>query len=84
MNEEREKALQELSELGQEMEKVARLYEADNDAWWNGLSEQEREDAFYAVVKRIHKAELQDKGTSRWALYAVFGFDGGMYTKGLD
>ena len=84
MNEEREKALQELSELGQEMEKVARLYEADNDAWWDGLSEKEREDAFYAVVKRIHKAELQDKGTYRWALYDVFGFDGGMYTKGLD
>ena len=84
MNDEQKKALDKLAELSQEMEKMREEYEAENDAWWNGLSEKEREDAFYAVVKRIYKAELQDKGTYRWALYDVFGFDGGMYTKGLD
>jgi hypothetical protein len=80
----REEALDALAELSQEMEKARKIYEHDNDTWWNGLTEEEREDAFYAVVKRIHKAELQDRGTYRWALYDVFGFDGGMYMKGMD
>jgi hypothetical protein len=84
MNDERSKALQELSDIGQEMEKSRKVYEHDNDTWWNGLSEQEREDAFYAVCKRIHKAELQDKGSYRYALYNVFGFDPGMYMRGMD
>jgi len=55
-----------------------------NEAWWNGLSEEEREDAFYAVCKRIHKAEVVDRGTYRYALYDVFGFDPGMYGRGMD
>jgi len=70
--------------LSQEMEKARKVYEHDNDTWWNGLTEQEREDAFYAVVKRIHQAELKDKGSYRYALYDVFGFDAGMYGKGMD
>ena len=81
---EQEKALQELSNLSQEMEKNRKIYEHDNDTWWNGLTEEEREDAFYAVVKRIHKAEIEDRGTYRWALYDVFGFDPGMYMRGMD
>ena len=84
MTEEQKKALDTLAEIGQEMEKHREQYEADNDAWWNGLSEKEREDAFYAVCKRIHKAELQDKGTYRYGLYDVFGFDPGMYKAGMD
>jgi hypothetical protein len=80
----REQALDALAELSQEMEKHREEYEAANDSWWNSLSEQERQDAFYAVVKRIHKAELQDRGTYRYALYNVFGFDGGMYMRGMD
>jgi hypothetical protein len=80
----REEALDALAELSQEMEKSRKIYEHDNDTWWNGLTEEEREDAFYAVVKRIHKAELKDRGTYRYALYNVFGFDGGMYARGMD
>ena len=77
-------ALDTLAEIGQEMEKNRKVYEHDNDTWWNGLTEQEREDAFYAVVKRIHKAEIEDCGSYRWALYDVFDFDPGMYMKGMD
>ena len=77
-------ALQELSDLGQEMEKAQKVYEHDNDAWWNGLTEKEREDAFYAVCKRIWKADGIDNGTYRYALYDVFGFDPGMYMQGMD
>jgi len=59
-------------------------YEAKNDEWWNGLTEEGREDAFYAVIKRMHKAEVEDRGSYRHALYEVFGFDPGMYGSGMD
>jgi hypothetical protein len=88
MNEEektkREAALTALAELGEEMERARKIYEHDNDTWWNGLSEKEREDAFYAVIKRMYRAEVKDRGTYRWALYDVFGFDMGMYGRGMD
>jgi len=73
-----------LDELRESMLKAREKYEAENDAWWEGLTEQEREDAFFAVVKRIHKADLQDGGSYRYALYNIFGFDPGMYVKGMD
>jgi len=84
MNEEREKALQELSDIGQEFEKAYKQREAENDAWWEGLTEQEREDAFYAVCKRIHKGDLKDNGSYRYVLYDTFGFDHGMYVDGMN
>jgi len=84
MNEEREKALQELSDIGQEMEKHRILEEHRIDTWWDGLSEQEREDAFYSVCKRIYQAEIKDRGTYRWALYDVFKFGANMYSQGMD
>jgi len=84
MSEKQKKALDKLAELSQEMEKDRKIYEHDNDTWWNGLTEEERQDAFYAVVKRIHKAEIEDRGTYRYALYNVFGFDPGMYMRGMD
>ena len=84
MDEKQEKALDDLAKLSQQMEESRNQYEEENDAWWDGLTEKEREDAFYAVCKRIHKAELMDYGTYRYALYDVFGFDGGMYMHGMN
>lgn len=80
----REEALDKLAEFSQVFQKAQEEYEAKNDAWWNGLTEEEREDAFYAVVKRIHKAEIEVRGTYRYALYEVFGFDPGMYVQGMN
>ena len=75
------KGLQEIQEAQQD---ALHKHNIMNDAWWNGLSEEEREWAFYAVCKRIHKAELQQRSTYRHALYDVFGFDMGMYGRGMD
>ena len=80
----KEKLSETFKKLSEAMESGIKQYETNNDEWWNSLSEDERMDAFYAVVKRIHKAELIDKGTYRWALYEVFGFDESMYTRGMD
>lgn len=86
MNKNTEKPLDTISEIGQEMEKARKVYEHDNDTWWDSLSEKEREDAFYAVCKRIYQADIKDTGTYRYALYDVFGFGFGMgmYGRGMD
>jgi len=73
-----------IAEFGEAWEAAFTEYENKNDAWWNGLTEEEREDAFYAVVKRIYKGDVEQKGTYRWVLYDVFGFDPGMYGRGMD
>ena len=83
-NEEQEKALDGLAKLQQEFEKSRKEYEAANDTWWEGLTEKEREDAFYAVCKRIWKADGIDNGSFRHGLYDVFGFDPGMYMQGMN
>jgi hypothetical protein len=78
------KVLDELAALGQEMQKYKEQYEAENDAWWNGLTEKERQDAFYAVCKRIYQGEIVDQGSYRYVLYDVFKFGPEMYGAGMD
>ena len=82
--EDREKALQELSDISQEFEKARKVYEHDLDTWWNGLTEEERQDAFYSVCKRIHKGDIVDNGSYRYVLYDTFRFDPSMYMRGMD
>ena len=50
----------------------------------NKLSEEDRERAFYAVCKRIHKSDIEKHGSYRYALYQIFGFDISMYGVGID
>lgn len=76
--------LEGLDVLREAQKKAHEEYEAKNEEWWNGLTEEEREDAFYAVIKRMYKAEVEDRGSYRWALYDVFGFDPSMYGRGMD
>lgn len=76
--------LEGLDQLREAQQKAHAEYEAKNDEWWNGLTEEEREDAFYAVIKRMYKAEVEDRGSYRHALYEVFGFDPSMYGRGMD
>jgi hypothetical protein len=37
-------------------------------------SKEQQLNAFCAVVRRIYKGELEDKGTYRYVLYNIFGF----------
>lgn len=79
-----EAVMQELADIGQQMEQERKEYEAGLDAWWNGLSEEDREKAFYAVVKRIYEGEITKQGSYRYVLYQVFGFGPHMYSRALD
>lgn len=59
-------------------------YETKNNEWWNGLSEEEREDAFYAVCKRIYEARVVEACSYRGTLYGKFGFAPHSYRLGME
>ena len=64
-------AMEEISKTFNEvMDQIAK----DQEAYWTSLSKEDQLKAFCAVARRIHQAELIDKGTYRHALYTVFGF----------
>lgn len=78
------KLLDEMNAIGQEMQAAKKAYEVENDVWWNELTEKERQDAFYAVCKRIYQGDIVDRGTYRYVIYDVFGFGPEMYGAGMD
>ena len=80
----REELFEHLDQIREAQRQAHAEYEAKTDEWWNSLTEEEREDAFYAGITHMYKAEVEDRGTYRWALYDVFGFDPGMYGRGMD
>lgn len=59
-------------------------YEVDCDEYWDKLSYDDKLKSFYSVVKRICKGELEDRGSYRWVLYNVFGFNQDSYSIGMD
>lgn len=81
MNKELEQSLNQLSKTYQE---VRKQHESAVNEWWDNLSDEHRQNAFYAVCQRIHRADLQDQGSYRYGIYDVFGFDPGMYGAGMD
>jgi len=80
-NEELFAALHEFDEIESQM---VSEYEQKNDEWWAGLTEEEREDAFYAVCKRIFEARVKENRSYRGALYDKFGFAPHMYRAGME
>lgn len=64
-------ALAETSELFQQ---AIDALEIEQEDYWNSLSKEQQLMVFCAVVRRIYKGELEDKGTYRYVLYQVFGF----------
>ena len=80
----REEALQQLADIGQLCEDEKLRFESKVDSWWNNLSEQDREWAFYSVVKRIYEGDIIKRGSYRYVLYQVFGFGANMYSRGMD
>lgn len=74
-----------LDEVTQEINAEREAYDKQNDLWWTAnLSEEDRENAFYAVVKRLHQAEVKEQRSFRGTLYGVFGFGTQMYSRAMD
>lgn len=71
MDKETADKLNEISGLFNEaMEEI----KAEQEAYWNSISKEDQLKAFCAVVRRIHKGDIEDKGSYRYVLYQVFGF----------
>ncbi|MDA1317391.1 MAG: hypothetical protein O3B87_05225 [bacterium] len=84
MSEERSKILAVLAEFGEIQELEEAKYAEETDNWWYNLSQEDRERAFFSVVKRIVQGELREKTTYRGVLYNTFGFDEGAYLMGMS
>lgn len=54
---------------------------AEDQAWWDSLTMDERAQAFRQICKLIYKAGVTDKGSYRYAMYDVFNID---YGDGLN
>ena len=50
---------------------------AEDDAWWDSLNYDGKSQAFRQVIKLMHKAEVTNGGSYRYALYDVFGLEYG-------
>lgn len=72
-----------LTALSEEQEDIEKQIEADMDEWWNSLSKDDQMKAFYSVMKRLVDGELVQKGSYRYVLYDVFGFDAEAYGLGM-
>lgn len=77
-------ALAELNAMVDEYNKAQEIVKDQQERFWNSFSKQHQLDLFCAVVRRIHKAEIQDKGSYRYALYSIFGFDESSYALALE
>jgi hypothetical protein len=72
MNEQDKVSLDEVSRAWNEA--MAKI-ELASEQYWNSLTKEQQLDAFCAVCRRIYKGEIVDKGTYRYVLYDVFGFE---------
>jgi hypothetical protein len=50
---------------------------AEDQAWWDSLTMDERARAFRQICKLIYKADVKDKGSYRYAIYDIFNIDYG-------
>ncbi len=69
-----DKAMEELSELGQQFQKVVDAMEKEQEEYWNSLTKEQQLMAFCAMSRRIVDGEIKQRGTYRYVLYNVFGF----------
>jgi len=66
--------LEEFEEASKIFNEVMAEIENESEEYWNSLTKDEQLKVFCAVVRRIHKGELQDRGSYRYVLYQTFGF----------
>ncbi len=68
-------------ELSDSFNQAMKALESVQEAFWNSLSKDEQLKAFCAVVRRIHRGEIEEPGTYRYVLYDVFGFGPDSYAQ---
>ena len=71
-------------EFRKAFEKARIANEKSANDFWDSLTYEQKCDAFHAVVSRICEGEIKVKGSYRYVLYDIFGFEPDMYTRGMD
>lgn len=79
-----EKLTKALEDLRKFQEQAQEIYNEAADQFWNSLSKENQLQCFYSVVKRIYKAEIEQKSSYRYVLYDVFGFGPEAYSVGMS
>lgn len=69
-----DQALDALAETRNAFLEAAEHEKSLSESFWNGLSSEEQLWAFCAVMRRLHKGELEDKRSYRGVLYSVFNW----------
>jgi hypothetical protein len=63
-----------LNEISKTFNQIMDDLKDEQEHYWNSLSKEDQLKAFCAVVRRIHKGDIEDKGSYRYVLYQVFDF----------
>jgi hypothetical protein len=69
--------------LSKAFEEVEQVWESDANEFWDSLTQDQKMLAFYSVVKRIHKGEIEEQHSYRSVLYGIFGFGPEAYAMGM-
>jgi len=51
------------------------LLHAEDQAWWDSLTMEERARAFRKVIGLMYEAEVEKRGSYRFAMYEIFNVD---------
>jgi hypothetical protein len=73
-----------LSEISGIYCKVMKEIEEEQEKYWNSLSKEDQLKVFCAVCRRIFKGDIELKGSYRYVLYQVFGFEADAYAQAQD
>ena len=74
----------EAKRLQEALEESRLEYKESVDEFWEGLSYEDKEKAFYHVCKNIHRGDVLEGRSYRGVIYDVFGFDSGSYSIGME
>jgi hypothetical protein len=65
----------EWQKISEEFTQALDGYQKESIELWNSLPYDDRLKLFCAITSLIYKGEIKEKGTYRYVLYNVFGFD---------
>lgn len=73
-NPDREKALDAIRETSAAFQEAIEHEKSLSESFWNGMNSEEQLWAFCAVMRRLHKGEIEDGRSYRGVLYSTFGW----------
>lgn len=73
-----------ISEFSQAMQEGAERFDSESDEFWEGLTYEQKLNAFHSVCKRIHKGDVVEERSYRGVLYSIFGFGPDAYLVGME